>query len=242
MGATYFCGAGNSTAAPSWTRPIAPPWATTDSTCPSSSSAPASPEPDTAWYVLTVRRTSSASTCSGFSTGMAAMVVQLGLAMIPLGRSSIACGLTSLTTSGTSGSIRQALELSMTTAPASANRGAWAREPVAPAENSAIWMPAGSAVATSSTTISRPSTSIVEPAERAVANRRSSRIGNARSTRMSRITVPTWPVAPTTATENPESEKTVMVRFLGGAAPRDEASRQGAGERVPAILPAPRVP
>ena len=109
---------------------------------------------------------------------MAAIVVQFGLAMIPLGRSSMACGLTSLTTSGTSGSMRQALELSMTTAPASAKRGACAREPVAPAENSAMSTPVGSAVATSSTTTLCPPNSSDVPAERAVANRRSSRIGN----------------------------------------------------------------
>ena len=58
------------------------------------------------------------------STGIAAMVVQLGLAMMPLRASAIAPGLTSLTTSGTSGSIRQAEELSTTVTPASANRGA----------------------------------------------------------------------------------------------------------------------
>ena len=63
--------------------------------------------------------------------GIAAIVVQFGLATMPFFASAIACGLTSLTTSGTSGSMRQALELSMTSAPASANRGACAREPVA---------------------------------------------------------------------------------------------------------------
>ena len=47
MGRTYFVGAGNSTAAPSWVsagrgrRPRA--------TCPASSSTPASPLPETAW-------------------------------------------------------------------------------------------------------------------------------------------------------------------------------------------------
>ena len=65
-------------------------------------------------------RTSPAASCSGLSTGIAAMVVQLGLAMIPLRASDTASGLTSLTTSGTSGSMRQAEELSTTTAPASA--------------------------------------------------------------------------------------------------------------------------
>ncbi len=55
---------------------------------------------------------------------MAAIVVQLGFAMMPLRASFTACGLTSLTTSGTSGSSRHADELSITVAPASANRGA----------------------------------------------------------------------------------------------------------------------
>ena len=61
---------------------------------------------------------------------MAAIVVQLGLAMMPLGVCRAASGLTSETTSGTSGSIRQADELSMTTAPAAAALGAGGRFPV----------------------------------------------------------------------------------------------------------------
>src|SRR5262249_41049687 len=51
------------------------------------------------------------------------MVEQLGLATMPLGIFSRALALTSGTTSGTCGSIRQALELSMTMAPASAAIG-----------------------------------------------------------------------------------------------------------------------
>ena len=100
---------------------------------------------------------------------MAAMVVQLGLATMPLGRRSRAWGLTSDTTSGTSGSIRQAEELSMTMAPAAAKRGASSRLPVAPAENSAMSMPDGSAVAASSTTISPSPHGSVRPADRAEA-------------------------------------------------------------------------
>ena len=96
-------------------------------------------------------RMSPASACSGLSTGMAAMVVQFGLATMPLGRSASAWGFTSDTTSGTSGSMRHADELSITTAPAAAKRGARAREPVAPAENRAMSRPAESAVAASST-------------------------------------------------------------------------------------------
>src|SRR5438067_10825094 len=51
------------------------------------------------------------------------MVEQLGLATIPLGIFRSASALTSGTTSGTSGSMRQALELSTTMAPARAAMG-----------------------------------------------------------------------------------------------------------------------
>ena len=114
-----------------------------------------------------MRRSRPASSCSTFSTGMAAMVVQFGLAMMPFTASSIACGLTSLTTSGTSGSMRQPLELSMTVTPAAAKRGACAFESVAPAEKIAMSRPDGSAVEASSMTMSSPFHGSVEPAERA---------------------------------------------------------------------------
>jgi hypothetical protein len=57
------------------------------------------------------------------STGIAAIVVQFGLAMMPSGVLSTSAPLTSLTTNGTCGSRRQAEELSMTSTPAAANRG-----------------------------------------------------------------------------------------------------------------------
>ena len=110
---------------------------------------------DTAWYVLAISRTSPASSWSGFSTGIAAIVVQLGLAMMPFGALWISPGLTSLTTSGTSGSIRHADELSITIAPAAANCGASSRDDVAPDENRAMSRPVGSASAASSTVMSR---------------------------------------------------------------------------------------
>ena len=43
------------------------------------------PPPDTAWYEDTIRRVSPASSCRGLKTGMATMVVQFGLATMPLG-------------------------------------------------------------------------------------------------------------------------------------------------------------
>src|SRR6478752_4364500 len=166
---SYFTGAGKSIAEPSYdsSRALSPAAVTWSA----SSSTPATPEPETAWYVEAIRRTRPASSWSGLSTGIAAMVVQLGLAMMrrPDRASSIAPGLTSLTTSGTSSSIRKADELSTTTTPASANRGAWAREVVAPAENSAMSSPLGSAVEASSTVISVVAEGSTVPAERAEA-------------------------------------------------------------------------
>jgi len=72
---------------------------------------------------------------------MAAMVVQFGLATMPFGMRWSAWGLTSATTSGTSGSMRQADELSTTVAPAAATVGAHWRLALAPAEKSAMSTP-----------------------------------------------------------------------------------------------------
>ncbi len=122
---------------------------------------------------------------------MPTIVVQFGLATMPLGRLSSAAALTSGTTRGTSGSIRQAEELSMTTAPAAANRGASSRDAAAPAEKRATSTPVGSAVAASSTTTSTPPVPSRRPTDRSDANRRMSSKGKFRSSRMARITVPT---------------------------------------------------
>src|SRR3712207_3680977 len=151
-------------------------------------------------------RTSCASSCSGLSTGIAAIVVQFGLAMMPLRTSARACGLTSATTRGTSGSRRQAELLSTTVTPASANRGACTREVEAPAEKIAMSSPVGSAVAASSTVISPSPHGSELPAERAEAKKRSSLTGNPRSARICRTTLPTWPVAPTMPTRSPSLE------------------------------------
>jgi hypothetical protein len=97
------------------------------------------------------------------------MVVQLGFAIIPFTAWLMACGLTSETTRGTSGSIRNPDELSMTRTPAAANRGACAFEVVAPAEKMAMSSPDGSAVEASSTVMSSPRKPSVVPALRAEA-------------------------------------------------------------------------
>jgi hypothetical protein len=141
--------------------------------------------------VLATSRTKPASSCSGLRTGIAAMVVQLGFAMIPFRASLTASGLTSLTTSGTSGSIRHADELSITVAPAAANRSACALEVEPPAENSAMSKPDGSAVVASSITTSSPCHGSVDPADRAEAKYRISATGKPRSASRRRITPPT---------------------------------------------------
>ena len=110
------------------------------------------------------------------------MVEQLGLAMMPScqARSS---GLTCDTTSGTDGSIRQALELSTTTQPRLAASGASSFEVAPPAEKIAMSMPSNASGVASSTVMSRPSTVTVLPAERSEARRRSSVYGNRFSVR-----------------------------------------------------------
>ena len=111
--------------------------------------------------------------------------------MMPFGALWISPGLTSLTTSGTSGSIRHADELSITMTPAAANRGASSRDDAAPDENRAMSSPVGSASAASSTVISLPFHGNVVPAERAEAKYRISSTGNSRSASSRRITPPT---------------------------------------------------
>ena len=61
-------------------------------------------------------------------------------------------------------------------------------------------MPDESAVAASSTTMSSPRHGSVVPAERAEAKKRIRPTGKSRSSSSRRMTAPTWPVAPTTAT------------------------------------------
>ncbi len=135
-----------------------------------------------------MRRVRPAASCSGLSTGIAAIVVQFGLAMMPLGGLMASSGLTSLTTSGTSGSLRQAEELSTTIAPAAATLGAYSRDMVAPADISAMSRPLKSAVAVSSTVTSLPLNGMVLPADLAELKNRTSSRGKSRSSRRARMT------------------------------------------------------
>src|SRR5918995_5473822 len=135
----------------------------------------------------------------GPSATTVCMVVQFGLATIPLWSCS-ASGLTSETTSGTSSSMRHCDELSTTTAPASAKRGAHSALTPEPAENSAISKPwIDSSFSDCTVSLASPQ-SMLRPAERSEANGTTSSAGNERSRSTSSIVDPTAPVAPTTAT------------------------------------------
>ena len=152
--------------------------------------------PETDWYVDTIRRSMPAVSRIGLSTTISCIVEQFGFAIRPLCCSST-CGLTSLTTSGMSSSRRKRDELSTTTQPASTNRRAHSPDVVAPALNSAMSKPW---IVSSFNGWTVPTPSSSRPAERSDANGTSSRAGKPRSRSFWSITVPTAPVAPTTAT------------------------------------------
>jgi hypothetical protein len=137
------------------------------------------------------------ASCSAFSGSMIAIVVQFGLATMPRAARSSSSGLTSETTSGTSSSIRNAEELSTTTAPAAANFGPHAFEIDPPAEKIAMSKPPTVSSASPTTTRPLPRS---RPAERSLANGTTSEAGKSRFSSRSIICVPTAPVAPTTAT------------------------------------------
>ena len=145
-----------------------------------------------------------ACSCSGFNTTTSWMVLQLGFAMIrrPPGfkASSTSRGFTSGTTSGQSGSMRKALELSMTTAPARAAWGANSRETVAPGEKRAMSTPAKESGFSRRTTTASPPNSSCCPSLRSEASGTSSPTGNSRSSSTLIISRPTAPVAPAIAT------------------------------------------
>src|SRR5437588_3104836 len=128
------------------------------------------------------------------------MVEQFGLATIPLGIRFRASAFTSGTTSGTSGSMRQALELSMTMAPALAAIGLYSRLMEAGVLDRTISTPANASGRIGSTLYDLPWKSIALPALRSEARNLTARTANWCSLSTCRIIAPTAPVAPTTAT------------------------------------------
>src|SRR4030042_2136325 len=132
---------------------------------------------------------------------IAMIVVQFGFATIPRCLNcAIACGLISGTTSGMSGSIRNAEELSPTTAPEARAAAAPSLRREPPAENRAMSIPLKASFESSSTGNSCPANFSFFPTDRSDARRRRFPIGNFRSARICRKTSPTAPVAPATAT------------------------------------------
>src|SRR5262245_54060436 len=119
---------------------------------------------------------------------------------MPLGIFFRASALTSGTTSGTSGSMRQALELSTTTAPALAAIGLDSRLTLAGVLDSTTSTPANASGLIGSTVYDLPLNSIDLPALRSLARNLIDRNPKFRSTSTCRMTSPTAPVAPTTAT------------------------------------------
>jgi len=128
------------------------------------------------------------------------MVEQFGFAMMPLGRFFAASMLTSGTTSGTSGSMRQALELSITTAPDFAAIGPNSRDTLAPALKSAMSTPSNDLGPSSSIVISPPFHGSLLPALRLLASATRRETGKSRCSRVLSISRPTAPVAPAMAT------------------------------------------
>src|SRR6202020_2771430 len=119
-------------------------------------SLPALPDPDAAWYDAATISARPNSRCSAASTTIIDSVVQLGTAMIPRGRLAAAAGLTSGTTRGTSGSSRNAPDLSMTTTPRAAATGAQSAETSSGTSNMARSTPSNASAVSSRTVTSVP--------------------------------------------------------------------------------------
>ncbi|CAM5714795.1 hypothetical protein STENM223S_11726 [Streptomyces tendae] len=197
-------GSGNGPVSSPTARRTSPGWvpssvpATRDS-CRRRVSTPSRPAPLTAWYEETTSSRRPNSACSAPSVTIMDSVVQFGLATMPRGRIRSVCGLTSGTTSGTSGSIRNAPELSTTTTPLAAATGAHCAETSSGTSNMATSTPSRASSLSATTSTSSPRTVSLRPAERGEAIRRISPQTSACWDRIWRMTEPTAPVAPTTA-------------------------------------------
>src|SRR5580765_1361937 len=151
------------------------------------------------------------------------MVVQFGQATMPWWRRA-AEALISGTTSGTAGSIRNALDLSTTTAPALTAWGAYSFDCAEPAEKNATSMPLNAPGPTFSTRIVSPLKVTVLPTERSDANARRLLTGNFRSSRILSVVCPTAPVTPTTATFMPAAIVASALSVRSFDFPRDQVT------------------
>src|SRR3990170_3223641 len=129
------------------------------------------------------------------------MVEQLGLAIIPRFLYILmASSFTSGTISGISGAIRKTLVLSITTQPALAAMGAKRSLTLPPAEKRPIWLPVNESSLRTCTVRLLPLYFSAFPAERSEAISFRSLTEKALSSKIFIISLPTAPVAPTTAT------------------------------------------
>src|SRR6185369_6704273 len=163
------------------------------------------------------------------------MVVQFGQARMPWWRRA-AWALISGTTSGTAGSIRNALDLSTTTAPAFTAWGAYSFDCAEPAEKNATSTPLNAPGPTLSTRIVSPLKMTVLPTERSDAKGRRAFTGNFRSSRILSVVCPTAPVTPTTATFMPAAivaSGSLSVRSFDF--PRDQVAHLLGADRLHAL-------
>src|SRR2546427_769719 len=130
--------------------------------------------------------------------------------------------------------MRNALDLSMTTAPAWTSMGAYAFDWTEPAEQKAICTPLKAPGSIFWTRTGSPRNGTVLPTERSDANTRSSRTGNLRSSRILSVAWPAAPVAPTTATVMPDAISTgPPLPSRSGPRPEDRArGLQGRADRL----------
>ena len=153
---------------------------------------------------------------SGWAAMTSGVVEQLGMEIIPSCHST-SSPLTSGTTSGTLGSMRNAEPSSMTTAPAATAWGANSRLTAELAEINATSTPSKESCVASSTTSSSPPTAMRLPADRfdAISRRCGAPpltgalrlLKQYRCSTMRRNSAPTAPVAPTTAMVKSSTEK-----------------------------------
>ena len=133
---------------------------------------PGCPAPDAAWYEETTSSFRPNFLSSAPMATIIESVVQFGFEIIPLGRFLISFGFTSGTTNGTFLSIRNAPELSTTTAPRCAAIGAHSAEISSGTSNIAISIPSKASGESATTVSSSPRQINFLPALRADAIRR----------------------------------------------------------------------
>src|SRR6478736_2817541 len=153
-----------------------------------------------------------AARCSGASAVTGIIVVQLGQDAMPFGNDARSPGFTSATTSGTSRSLRNAAELSTTFAPAAAASGAHSAASGSSTSTITKSSPSKQPGTSTSHSTSPPANGSLRPSERGDAYARNCDTGNARSSRMRSISVPTKPVAPISPTLTPPLMRLLLFR------------------------------